>query len=320
MAACVCSAALAIEVLDDRGHSVDLDRPAQRVVTLAPHLAELIYAAGGGDRLVGASEYSDFPAAAASVPRVGGAAGIDVERVLALHPDLVAAWGSGNDPRTVRQLERLGIPVYVAEAVRPEDVARHLRDLGRLMAAPAAEHAARDFELRLEALRRRYRGRAELTVFVEIEQEPLMTVGGRHIITGLVHLCGGRNVFAALHGLTPTVDQEAVLQVNPDIILAVGPGALAWLGEWRRWPELKAVQRGGLVSVPEDWLARPGPRLILGAERLCQVIDSARASSRTSALARAAEKRSTTGPRRAQGARSGASAGIPATRRSATAP
>jgi iron complex transport system substrate-binding protein len=270
------AAAFAVDALDDAGQTVHLSQPAGRVVTLAPHLAELVFAAGGGDHLVGTVEYSNFPPAAASVPRVGDAAGIDLERILALRADLVVAWGNGTDPRTVQGLEHLGIPVYVADTVRPGDVARHLRQLGKLMGTREGEAAARAFELRLDGLRRRYQQRPDLGVFVQIERTPLMTVGAGHIISNLVRLCGGHNVFAAVPGLTPAVDREALLRADPDLILALGPGAQSWLREWRRWPQMRAVKQGRLETLPEDWLARPGPRLVLGAERLCELMDAAR--------------------------------------------
>ena len=207
--------AWAIDVVDDRGRNVHLDRPASRIVTLAPHLAELVHAAGGGARLVGVAEYSDFPPSARKLPRVGNASGIDLEGVLALRPDLVAAWRSGNDPRTVQRLEQLGLTVYVTEPAGPEDVARHLRQLGRLMGTDVvAEKAARDLLGSLQGLRRRYQHRRAVSVFLEIDHHPLITVGGAHIISELIAICGGRNALGTLTGVAPVVDPEAVLRAE----------------------------------------------------------------------------------------------------------
>jgi iron complex transport system substrate-binding protein len=269
--------AWAIDVVDDRGRNVHLDQPASRIVTLAPHLTELVYAAGGGARLVGVVEYSDFPPSARKLPRVGNASGIDLEGVLALRPDLVAAWRSGNDPRTVQRLEQLGLTVYVTEPAGPEEVARQVRQLGRLMGTDVvAEKAARDLLGTLQGLRRRYQHRRAVSVFLEIDHHPLITVGGAHIISKLIAICGGRNALGTLTGVAPVVDPEAVLRADPDIIVAMGPGASAWLNEWRRWPQLRAVHSGRLAVVAEDWVARPGPRLVLGAQQLCGVLEEAR--------------------------------------------
>lgn len=264
---------------DDAGRTVTLDHPARRVVSLAPHVTELLYAAGAGGYVVGAVDYSDYPEAAKRIPRVGSYTGLDLEAIVALRPDLVVAWQSGNPPAQVERLRALGLAVYVSEPRHIEDVATNIERLGRLAGTTdAALRAARAFRQRHEALRRRYAARPAVTVFYQIWDRPLMTVNGKQLISDVIRLCGGRNVFADLPILAPTVDVEAVLAADPEAIVASGAGAARpeWFDAWRRWPQLKAVRRDNLFVVPPDVLQRHGPRILDGAEHLCADLETAR--------------------------------------------
>lgn len=272
-----------IAVTDDAGHALKLPRPAQRIVSLAPHLTELLYAAGAGGKVVAAVEYSNFPEAAQSLPRIGSYAAFDLERIAALKPDLAVAWGSGNPPGPVAQLRRLGIPVFVSEPQRLEDIAPSLERLGRLAGTDAvARQAADDFERRRAALAARHAGKRAVTVFYEIWNQPLMTVGGSHLISAAMALCGGRNVFAAVAQPAATIGLEAVLRADPEAIVASGMGEARpdWLDDWKRWPQLVAVRRDNLFFVPPDLLQRHTPRILDGAERLCAALDIARQRGR----------------------------------------
>lgn len=271
-----------VEARDDSPRLVRLPAAAQRIVSLAPHATELMFAAGAGDRLIAADEFSDFPSAAKALPRIGRAGALDVERIVALKPDLVIAWGSGNVPGQVAQLRRFGIPVFVSEPRAPEDVASTLRRFGALAGTPEpAGRAAAVFESAWAGLRREYAGRSPVSVFYQIWDKPLMTVNGAHLISKLINVCGGRNVFADVGQLAPTVDTEAVLRTDPQAI--VGSGAderrPAWLDDWKRWPGMRAVRDGQLHDVPPQLIQRHGPRLIEGTRRLCEVIDRARGYS-----------------------------------------
>lgn len=264
---------------DDTGGVVELAAPARRIVSLAPHATEILYVAGAGDYLVGAVEYSDYPEAAMRIPRVGSYAGLDLERIVALRPDLVIAWQSGNPPAQVERLRALGLAVYVSEPRHIEDVATNIERLGRLAGTTdAALRAAQAFRQRHDGLRRRYAGRPPVTVFYQIWDQPLMTVNGRQLISDVIRLCGGRNVFADLPILAPTVDVEAVLAADPEAIVASGAGAARpeGLDAWRHWPQLRAVQRDNLFVVPPDVLQRHGPRILDGAEHLCAALEAAR--------------------------------------------
>ncbi|MDR2450305.1 MAG: cobalamin-binding protein [Candidatus Accumulibacter sp.] len=268
-----------VSVNDDAGALVRLSRPARRIVTLAPHLAETLFAAGAGDRLVGAVDFSDHPEGAARVARVGGYSRIDLETVVALKPDLIVAWQSGNAPADIDKLRGLGFPVYLSQPDRPEDIAGEIERLGRLAGtSPAADEAARDFRARLAGLKRRYGGRPVVRTFYEIWKQPLSTVGGRQIISSVIRLCGGENVFGRLGAIAPVVSVEAVVAADPEAIIASGMGEARpdWLDDWKRWPAMTAVARGNLFFVPPDLIQRHTPRLLDGAERLCRSLETAR--------------------------------------------
>lgn len=266
-----------IAVTDDAGHRVVLARPAQRIVSLAPHVTELLYAAGAGDKLVGAVEYSNYPEAARTLPRIGSHAAFDLERIAALQPDLAIVWGSGNPPGQVAQLRRLGIAVFVNEPRRIEDIAISLRQVGALAGVPA-ETAARTFEQRLAGLRARFAAAAPVSVFYEIWNQPLMTIGGTHVINQAISVCGGRNVFGALNQLAASVELEAVLRADPEVIVASGMDRERpeWLDHWQRWPSLKAVKNRNLFFIPPDLLQRHTPRILDGVEQLCMALDTSR--------------------------------------------
>lgn len=267
-----------IALRDDTQTEVRLTAPARRIVSLAPNITEVVYAAGAGDKLVGTVDFSDYPAAAKMLPRVGSYARVDIEAVAALKPDLVLAWDSGNPPAAVAQLRKLGIPVYVAEPKTLDDVARDLERYGTLAGTSEGASAAQSFRKRMATLRQEYAARKAVRVFYEVWNEPLMTVNGKQIISDVIRLCGGTNIFAELPALAPTVSTEAVLAENPDVIIAGGMGEknAAWLDPWRKWPRLKANAKGNLFFIDPNLLQRHTPRLLDGAEVLCAKLDEAR--------------------------------------------
>lgn len=266
------ASAAPIELADDGGRTVGLPAPARRIVSLSPHVTELIFAAGAGDRLVGVTSFSDYPAPARKIPRVGGNGNIDAERVLALKPDLAIGWRSGNSAAAVAGLERLGIPVFLTEPRRLEDIPRLIESVGELAGTrQAAAEAAAAFRAEAAELRRRYSGRRPVRVFYEIWHEPLITVNGAHLISDVIGLCGGRNVFASAGGLTPTVAAENVLAENPEAIVASGP-----LEGWRRYPRLAAVRDGHLFFIHPDLIQRQTPRILGGARQMCEQLEQAR--------------------------------------------
>lgn len=211
---------------DDAGNTVTLPAPAQRVISLAPHATELIYAAGGGAKLVGTVTYSDYPPAARAVPRVGDNKALDLERIAALKPDLIVVWRHGNAERQTDALRALHIPLFFSEPKHLDDVATSLRRLGTLLGTnAAADAAAAAYSRDIAALRARYAARPAVTMFFQVWDRPLTTLNGAHLFNDVIALCGGRNVFAALEPLAPTVTDEAVLAANPEAIVTTSAGA-----------------------------------------------------------------------------------------------
>lgn len=275
-----------VNVVDDAGETVKLAAPASRVVSLAPHGTELVYAAGGAATLVGAVSYSDYPPAAKTLPRVGSNTSVDLERIAALKPDLVVAWQHGNATRALDALRGMHIPVFVSAPRRLDDVATNLERLGTLLGtAPTAQAAARRYRAEIERLRARYANRPPVTVFYEVWERPLMTLNGTQFVSDAIALCGGRNVFAQLAASVPTVTTEAVLAADPEAIVTASPGATAppagtplpSLAAWRTWPQITAVARGNLFAIDGDLINRPGPRLPQGIAALCADLETARA-------------------------------------------
>ena len=249
-------------------------------MSLAPHLTELLFAAGAGARIVGALEYSDFPPAARAIPRVGDNAAIDLERILQLKPDLAVAWPSAGHRREVERLAALGVPVFRSEPHELEDIARTIETLGILAGGGGvARQAAQAFRARTTDLARRHANRPTVRVFYQIWNAPLMTVNGAHLISKVLRLCGGENVFAALPVLAPQVDREAVLATDPEAIIASisGPSTRGWRAAWKALPSISAVRAGNLFEVPADDLERHTPRVLDGAERVCADLEAARA-------------------------------------------
>jgi iron complex transport system substrate-binding protein len=269
-----------IRLADDSGRSVALKQPAQRIISLAPHMTELLFAAGVGEHVVGTVEYSNYPAAAQRIPRIGDSAQLDLERIVALKPDLIVVWQNGNAQRQLDKLLRLGIPVFYNASRRLSDIARAIEQLGRLGGTETiALPAARAFVAREAELRQRYAMRAQVTVFYQIWDKPLMTVNGDHLISDVIRLCGGRNVFAGLKLLTPEISTEAVLAVDPEAIggVTAEAGQAGNLDGWKKWPRLTAVARDNLFVIPADLITRNTPRILDGAVQLCEQLEAARA-------------------------------------------
>jgi iron complex transport system substrate-binding protein len=266
--------------IDDAGQRVVLAAPARRIVALGPHITEQLFAIRAGDRIVGTTEYADYPPAANRIPRVARAHSVDLEAVAALQPDLVILWGSGFPPAVAAALRRMQVAVYVNEPGALDSIATSMERLGELTGtAPAAAIAAAQFRQRIGSLRERYAGRATVRVFYQIWQQPLMTLSGRHVLSEAIRVCGGRNVFESLAPIAPQVSSEAVLAADPQLIATAEPDARpsAALDAWRRFGGLTAVRLNQLVTLDANKLNRHAPRLAEEVAVLCERIDAARA-------------------------------------------
>ena len=279
LASCVNIAQAEIRVADDLGREVVLAAPAERVISLAPHITEVVFAAGAGERLVGVVSYSDYPPPARDITRVGSYNSVSLETLLALEPDLVLAWHSGSGEETIARLEDLGLTVYAEEPRALEDVARSLRAVGRLTGNDAqAEGAAQKYLEQLRGLRSTYGKAQEVSVYYQIWNEPLLTLNDEHIISDVLRLCGGRNVFADAATLVSRISVESVIRADPQVIIASGMDEARpeWLDAWYEWPVMQAVHNKQLYFVPPDILQRHTPRIMQGAEKVCSHLHAAR--------------------------------------------
>ncbi len=272
-------AAPAIEVVDYLGRTVVLQKPAERIVALAPHIVENLFSAGAGSALVGAVGYSDYPEAAKALTRVGQISHYNLETIIELKPDLVVVWMATRGGEVLETLNRLGINAYASDPHKLDDVARSLRDYGRLAGTEEqAERAAENYLKQLNALRQRYTSAKPLSVFYEVWSDPLQTLNNDHIISDVLRLCGGMNIFGEETVLAPIISREALLEKDPAAIVRGGRAAehAQWARAWRTWPQLQAVAKGHLYTVPDDWIARHTVRILKGAHLICENLDTAR--------------------------------------------
>lgn len=271
----------AVAAIDDEGSLVQLAAPAKRIISLAPSLTELIYAAGAGDKLVGVIAYSNYPEAAKSLPVVGQHDMLDMERILALRPDLVVAWLSGNPRASVLRLKEWGLNVYIAEPKNLESIPSHMERLAILAGTESiANPAVENFRSKLRALDHQYRNKAAVRTFYQVWDKPLISAGGNELINDIISLCGGKNIFSDIDRVAPKVSKEAVLVRDPMVIIASGMDIERpeWLDDWRNWPAVNAVANNKLFFVPPDLVQRHTPRALQGAEIICAQIDLARSA------------------------------------------
>jgi len=271
------SVSAAITVRDDDGNTVTLQKPAQRVIAMAPHVTELLFAAGGADRIVGAVTYSDYPEAAKTIPRIGDNRLVDMERVIAMKPDLIVVWMHGSSERQIETLRQLGIPLFHSEPQKLEEIPDSLLRLGQLMGTESVAHpAAAALRTQLDALRKQYANRPPVRVFYQVWDKPLYTLSGAHIVSDAIRLCGGVNIFASLKTTAPIVSIEAVLQEDPEAIFGTSEKNYGGVNLWRPYSNLKAVRNDNLFTLNGELLNRSGPRMVAGTAALCEKLELAR--------------------------------------------
>ncbi|MGE0070675.1 MAG: cobalamin-binding protein [Thiomonas sp.] len=267
-----------VRVTDDSGQVVSLPAPAKRIIALSPQLLELSAAAGASKQIVARIQGTDDVPWARSLPIVGDAFALNLEAIVRLKPDLILAWQSGTPPREAARLKALGIPIYWSQANTFESLASTVSRIGELAGTQKqARRWVRDFNARLAAIEQRYAAqKPAVRVFYEVWNQPLITVGGKQLISQAITLCGGRNVFGALSVLAPTIGLEAVLQADPQLIVTASPQAAQWLRAWKRFPQLSAVRHDQLVALSPNALPRMGVDVLDGVQQLCNAVSTAR--------------------------------------------
>lgn len=267
-----------VRVVDAVGRSVEIAKPAKRIIALAPHIVENLYAIGAGERVVGAVEYSDYPAAAKAIPRVGGVGSISLEKIVALNPDLVILWASGAPIGFLEGLDRLRMPYYVDEIQSLNALRNSLAALGSLTGE--REKATEAYDKVSNAMRERQseltaRGAKALSaprVFVQVWDKPLQSIGKNHFLNEVIELCGGQSISAAAQGLAPMMSLAYVIATDPDLIIAESEAQAAM---WHRYSQMRAVQTANIKVVDPDLLYRPTLRLLAGMSTLCELISKA---------------------------------------------
>ena len=270
-----------VQVLDDTQAQIQLNAPAQRIISLAPNLTEILFFIGAGDRVVGTVDHSDYPPAALQVPRVGSHSRFDFETILRMQPDLILAWESGNPAALVTRLEQLGLTVYRAEPATLALIASTLVRIGKLTGnEKTANRLAGQFLEETKSIRNTFHRKKLIRVFYQVWHNPLITLNGDHLVSRLLEDCGARNVFANLPDIAPTVSRESVISRNPTAIIAGDGtgGSHQALDHWANWNQVDAVANGRLYIVNSDHLHRHSPRILKGMRELCRIIDRARES------------------------------------------
>lgn len=270
----------AVTTLDDAQRRITLNKPAQRIISLAPHATELLFAAGAGPLIVGVSEYSDYPEQAKKIASIGNIFALDLERVIALKPDLVVVWGTGNAKLLSNKLRDNHITVFESEPHNFETIATSMERLAILTGTePIGKVAATKFRNRLESLRQTYKlteGQKYVRVFYQVWRKPLMTLNDQHLVSSAIRLCGGQNIFAGMKEISPTISVEAVLSSNPHAIIASSGEKQDVLADWLQFPGLMAVNKANLFTINGDWMNRSGPRILDGTEALCKHLTTVR--------------------------------------------
>jgi iron complex transport system substrate-binding protein len=265
-------------VVDDFGHDVVLSKPAQRIISLAPHNTENLFSAGAGHKIVGVVEYSDYPPQALEIQSVGSYIQFNLELIVSLEPDLIVAWQNGNNRESLERLESLGFTVYYSEPRTFQDILDNIVELAQLAGtADKMAPGVNDFAGEIRSLQQQYENKSGLDVFYQVWTDPLMTLNGDHFITRVLDLCGADNLFADLPIIAPRVSIESVIEANPDVIVTgMVDGLKPDMSLWDDWQTIKAVHNKSYIFVDSDVMHRHTLRMLEGISGFCQSLDAIR--------------------------------------------
>ena len=270
-----------IVVIDDVAQRIVLNQPAERIISLAPHTTELLYSAGATNQIIGTVSFSDYPEQAKKIKLIGSSNKFDLESIVALKPDLIIAWKSGNTMARIEEVRSLGFPVFINEPREFADISETLVKLGVLLGTEkTAETHARQFNESISKLQIENKDKLSVRVFYQVWDDPLFTINGEHLISKVIKLCGGVNIFESVSALSPQIGVEAVLESNPEVIVAgTNESRSHWLAEWQKWTGMTAVKQQHLYAINADLIVRHTPRIVLGAQRMCEILDKVRKKS-----------------------------------------
>jgi iron complex transport system substrate-binding protein len=264
-----------LTVSDDQGNLVTLHAPAKRIISLAPDITETLFAIGAGHLIVATVDSSDYPKEVQKISRIGSYTGLDLERIISLHPDLIINFGH-SFARQLAVLKKWGIPIYITDPHRLEDIPLTMKNLAELTGMERkGKEEAQHFLQGLAKLRQQYATKPALSVYYQIGTYSLITINKKSWINQAITLCGGQNVFADLKTLAPHIDWEALLKANPNVILTDAK-IPSWKNIWKKWPELTAVKNNYLYAIDPDVIDRASPRLLTGVAEICQSLQKVR--------------------------------------------
>ena len=268
-----------ISVTDDNGNTITLEKPAKRIIALAPHIVENVYSAGAGNLLVASVNYANYPPEAEMLPKVGGYNKFNIEAIAALNPDVIFAWQSGTPDHFFEKLKQLGIPLYLDEPSTIAEVANSIRNIGILTGkTKIAEQAAQNHLQELAKLKNTQKNKTPIKVFYQVWDDPLYTINGKQIISDVLRLCGGINIYSNEPIKAPIISLESVIERDPQVIMtgSTHKSSDKALGRWKTWPSMSAVKHNNLFVVNADIVSRHTARITQGAESVCEKFDIAR--------------------------------------------
>ena len=252
---------------------------AKKIIALSPHSVEMLYAIGAGDQIIATLEYSDYPPPALSIPRIGNFTGIQIEKIIALQPDLIIAWKSGNKLADLKKIESLGFNIFYSKPENISEISLELIKLGKLTGhSKEAITLAANIADKHQQIIDRFSATEQINVFYQLWHDPLRTIGSGSWLESLINDCNGRNIFNDAESAYPIVSLETILSRNPEVIIIPGhPGTIDTNNSfWDKWQNISAVKHNKIFTIDGDLLHRFTPRAIDGLELLCQSIDNAR--------------------------------------------
>ncbi len=268
-----------ITEIDDLKRKITLAEPAKRIISLAPNITELLFHIGAGGNIVGVDEFSNYPDEAKTITRVNNHALVNYELILSLQPDLIFSWSSGNGYEIVQRLDELKLPVFVIEVTKLPHIPELLKKLGRLTDKTfESKRAAANFYEKLGHLNKLYGDKKRVKTFYQIWDEPIMTLNGEHLVSDVIKICGGVNIFATSSPLVPRVNIETIMKFDPEVIITSGTHERleSWKKTWSRWKNITAVKGGHLYLLPPDLIQRATYRTLDGATYMCKYLDQYR--------------------------------------------
>ena len=249
-----------------------------KIVTLSPHLAEMIYELGSKSSLVGVSSYTDYPESAKSIPRIGDAFILDLERMALLDPDVILAWESGTPKKVVEELDNLGYRLEIIKSKNLNEISTALSQIGQIIGKQKqASIIIKEYSDQLKDLKEEYKNKQKVTVFFQIDQQPLFTIGGNHFISEMIEVCAGINVFLELEQLAPSVSVESVIARDPQVMMSMAKGnSQDKFQSWKKFGNMSANKYDNFYYLYSDALERPTTRIVSAGEEMCKKLDEAR--------------------------------------------